>query len=402
MKLILHIDMDAFFASVEENTNPSLRGKPVFVGGKNRAHTVVAACSYAAKEKGVKTGMSLDEAFFFCRDAVFIPGDSEKYIWASGEIFRILESFTPELEIFSIDEAFLDISGIWERYQSPLGLAAAIKYKIKKELQLPSSIGIGSNKLIAKLASKKSKPDGILWVKRKELDFLDAFEISSITGIGPSTQACLKDMGVYKTSDLRKLSFEILKSKFGYSRSLFLYQVARGVYSCVVNPEYKAIPRKSISESRTLDTSISDRNEIKRNIYSLSDNVAKRLRDKMFFGRLVHLMLRFSNMESIIRSKRMLNQSNDGYKIYQEACLLLDSINIKGKAVRALGIACLDLSKEYQSLLFEDPRRRILNKVIDKINASFGADSLSPASLSIDSKARKDYLCHGFLHQRNR
>jgi DNA polymerase-4 len=392
--------MDAFFASVEENVNPHLKGKPIFVGGKSSTPTVVAACSYPAKYKGVKTGMSLKQAYCLCPDAIFVPGKPERYIWCSEQIYKILLNFTPEVEIFSIDEFFLDITDIWERYTSPTELGAIIKNEIKLKLKLPASVGIGPNKLIAKLASKKSKPDGLMWIKEKEIiDFIDSFPLEDIPGIGPSTEMKLKEMGVFSTKELRYLSLDLLKAKFGNCRGEFLYQIARGIDHSKVLPEYRKPKEKSISESKTFKNPLTDKEGIKINIRCIAENLSRKLRLKGYYTDTIYLFLRFSNLEWVGKRKKVKGDLNSGIQIYRVAIELLKEIDLRWKIVRAIGLSCANLKKERQYEFFRDAKEEILNSTIDLINLRFGSYTIYPASYLEASEELFRPASHGFLHK---
>lgn len=384
--IILHLDMDAFFASIEEAYNPSLRGKPIAVIGSN-GRTVITSPSYPARAKGVKTGMNKYEAMKLCKDLLLIVGDNRRYTFASTGIMEILKDYTPMVEPYSIDEAFLDVTGVLKYYGGTAeDMAYDMKARIKREFHVTCSVGIGPNKLIAKLASKKNKPDGVATMMTDESisDYLEDLKLSSIWGIGKKTEESLNSMGVKTVGELGRFPVSLLRRRFGIvGENLSL--MGRGIYNdpVVVNTQDDEV--KSIGHSTTLPKDISDKKLIKNYMLKLSTMVSERARRYGYKGGLVWLTIRFSDFTTESKQRRLGYETDDTNKLYKEVCGLLNEFDLssQGQAVRLIGVGMGRLTKgSLQLSLFEgDLKREKLLKAIDDVNSTFGPSSVFGASL---------------------
>ena len=281
--MILHVDMDAFFASIEQTANPKLKGKPLIVGARgNRLHTVVCAASYEAKAYGIDSGMPCKEAFKLCPKAQFVAADSAKYIYASREIFEILKEFSPNTECASVDEFILDLSGL-EAILGPLEtIAKNIKNRIKERFNITCSIGISTTRTLAKLGSGLNKPDGLTLIQESNLqDILQATPVEKLCGVGSSLKEHLNSLKIYTCQDLFNIPESILSEKFG-KVGLWLYDAVRLIEdSPVMASECPKLPPKSIGHSYTLPKPISEKQAIFGWIRLLSEMVGQRLRHKI-------------------------------------------------------------------------------------------------------------------------
>ena len=336
-KIILHIDMDYFFAQIEERENPHFKGKPLVVGGDpKKGRGVVSTCNYEARKYGIHSGMAISKAFSLCPQAIFLPVSIDLYKRISQRIFSILKKFSKKCEIISLDECFLDISFIGS-YQSAEKLARRIKKEIYQKERLTSSIGIGPNKLIAKIASKKAKPNGILIIREEEIeDFLNPLDIKEIPGIGPRTSEKLRKMGVDKIKDLKNLSREKLKEMFGRVGER-IYEKARGIDKSEVIPE-KII--KSIGKQHTFEKDTKDAKFIFEIFERLLREIYLRLKKENLYFKTIEVKYRFYDFETHIRSKTLSLSSQEFEVLKKEAKKLLLKALIKNnrKPFRMLGI----------------------------------------------------------------
>ncbi|HEX7401032.1 MAG TPA: DNA polymerase IV [candidate division Zixibacteria bacterium] len=380
--IILHVDMDAFFASVEQKERPWLAGKPVIVGGDPKKRCgVVSAASYAAREYGIKAGMSLFAARRLCPHAVFLIGiHGDKYEYVSSRLVKIFRQFTPQVEPYSIDEAFLDITGCERLFGPPLELGRKLKEKIKEELGLSCSVGIASSKLLAKLASSLNKPDGLTVIPKDKIkETLDPLEVSELCGIGHRTAKVLSHLGIHTAGELASYPVEVLKGKFGIVGE-WLHFMANGidcspVISC-------SIPDKSMGHSRTLPEDIDDPRQIASILLGLSSLVARRLRKGGFKGRTVTLRLRYSDFFSLTRSETIPRPTDSEHVIFKVALKLALGLVSGIRKVRLLGVSVSQLKREEESLQtflplieYRDKREEVYS-AMDKIRDKFGEESV--------------------------
>ena len=301
---ILHVDLDAFFAAVEQRDRPELRGRPVVVGGAggSDARGVVSAASYEARRFGIHSAMPLRTAAALCPDAVFLPVDGARYVAASGEVMAILARFTPRVEPISIDEAFLDVAGSEALFGPPEAIAHAIKAAVRSEVGLTASVGVASTKLVAKIASDLQKPDGLVVVRAgAEATFLAPLPIRRLWGIGEKTRLALADFGVRTIGDLATIPPDALRRRFG-EHGARLAERARGIDPSPVEPSQDA---KSVSHEHTFDVDTSDREVIERTLLGLSEGVAARLRAAGLRAGVVAVKVRDSEFATHTRQRSL-------------------------------------------------------------------------------------------------
>lgn len=379
---IIHLDMDAFFVEVERLRNPELRGVPVAVGGAG-ARGVVASASYEARAFGVTSAMPMGRARRKCPTLVVVPPEHIEYRRLSGLVFELLRRFTPDVEAVSIDEAFLDIGGMRRHYLDPMEAAISIRETIRSELDLPSSAGVASNKLIAKLASQDAKPDGIRWVPAAAVaDFLNPLPVRRLWGVGEATHVQLEQLGVKTIGDLAGIPVGTLERRVGATLGRHLHHLARGIDD---RPVLTARDSKSISVENTFDQDLEDHAQIEREVLRQADVVSERIRGVGLKARTVTLKIRFGDFTTITRSQTSDWPISVGRDIYQVAARLLCRADIGDRKVRLIG---LGLS------LFEDedaPRQLATDRpatwddladAVSEVRDRFGMDSVKPARLT--------------------
>ena len=383
----MHIDMNAFFASVEQRCNPALRGRPIAVIGSAK-RTVVTTASYEARAFGVKTGMNKYEALAVCPELILVVGDNRKYMDASERINAILLQFSPRVEAASIDEAYLDISGTAGLFGPPRSVALLIKERIREEVGLTCSIGIAPNKLLAKLASDMQKPDGLVIVRDEDVSgLLEDLPASELCGIGPMLTVHLAALGINTCGQLGRYPAGLLRGRFGIIGAR-LSLMGRGIDDTPVAWAHEDGPlAKSVGHSMTLPEDVSDKREMKRHILQLSEMVGARARRYGVAASRVTLTLRYADFYTFTRRKAMAGPTNDTREIYGAACAILDSERLR-LSVRLIGVSITDTVKGMAQLpLFEDDvkRRRLLD-AIDSINSVFGSGKLTWATLLEDDE----------------
>lgn len=394
MRYIMHIDFNSYFASVEQQANPRLRGKPIGVTGGDRVkRTVLGAASIEAKKFGVKTGMQIWEAKKLCPRIILVPGDSDKYLETTKRFLNILKDYSRFLEIFSIDECFLQIES-----KEPKAIAYEIKNRIKTEIGewIRCSIGISYNKLMAKLAGSLQKPDGLVVIENEEkaMKILDQVALDEICGIGPRIKKRLEHLGIFNFSQLRQAPFQSLLASFK-SYGQFLYNASRGIDYSQVLPFYEKEEVKSVGHRHTIDHDTFDREEIKQLLLKLSEMVARRLRAKNLTGKTTHCWYREAfhpgggftgnGMQSTILP------TNDGLDIFKAAWKIFQQIWNQEK-IRMIGISISDLKNklpENLSFLPEVKRKEIIVSTLDKINDKYGEFTLQRGILLTSPKIRR-------------
>src|SRR5881227_3007281 len=308
-RTIFHVDMDAFFVSVEELRDPSLKGKPVVVGGRPNERGVVSAASYAARKFGVHSAMPLRTAYKLCPQAIFLDGHPERYREASLKVRAVLESFSPQVEMASIDEAYLDMTGTARLHGPPLKAAHALHQRMKADTGLNCSVGIGTSRLIAKVSSAQAKPNGVLWiVPGEEAKFLAPLDVREIPGVGKVMETHLHALGIKKVGDLARLEESELADRFG-KWGLALAGKARGEdaggwFNAEVGADVDA---KSISHEHTYNEDTADPARLESTLMRLSEMVGRRLREADFHARTVQLKLRYKDFTTITRAHTLSN-----------------------------------------------------------------------------------------------
>lgn len=371
MKRILLVDLDAFFVSVETAANPLLRQKPVIVGCRQDARGVVASASYEARASGVRAGMPLKKAFKLCPEAIFIQGDFEKYRQASRAFMEILNEFSPDLEPESLDEAYLELTD-----QDPVATALEIKEQVRNRLGLPSSIGIGSSKLIAKIACELSKPNGLFEVAPgSEKEFLEVLPVDRLPGVGPKRKAILKKMGINTIGELSKMPLSILRDYFG-SYGTILHDFSLGLDNRTLEPP---APMLSLSHQITFPADTRDISYILGIASLLSQKVAYELRLNKKQGRCIFIKVKFADFATISRQKMLGSPVNDDNIIYNTARGLLEKVVAENRQpLRLVGIGVSHFSESSQLRLTDDYFKACsLNKAVDKIRTHFGFSAIN-------------------------
>ena len=386
---ILHVDLDAFFASVEQRDRPELRGKPVIVGGGGPTDRgVVSAASYEARAFGVRSAMPLRTAGALCPTGVFLPVDGRKYAGVSREVMIILRRFSPLVEPISIDEAFLDVAGTEGLFGDAPAVAAAIKRAIVAEVGLTASVGVAATKLVAKIGSDLRKPDGLVVVPPgQEAAFLAPLPIWRLWGVGPQTRHALEDYGVTTIGDLAGLDPDLLVRRFG-RHGADLSQRARGVDASPVGDGMEA---KSVSHEHTFTVDTRDPDELERTMLALSEGVAGRLRAAGLRAATISVKVRDSHFETVTR-QRTLEQPTDQTETIWHTALDLARPEMRGKTIRLLGVAAANFAARQQLTLFEpaDARQRRAVEAADRIRQRFGPRSITRARL-LDSRVAEPF-----------
>lgn len=380
---ILHVDMDAFFASVELRDRPELKGLPVVVGHSG-GRGVVTSATYEARKFGIHAAMSMTEALRRCPKAIFIEPNHEKYSEVSEKLQEIYLSFTPLVEPLSVDEAFLDVSGSRKLLGTPIEIGKKLREKVFQEENITCSVGIAPTKFIAKLASTRAKPDGLIVVSPKEvIDFLHPLPVGALWGVGGKTEEVLKRLGLFKVSDIAHLSLKTLKRALGDGIAEHLYELSWGKDERSVETNE---PEKSVGNEETFSKDLDQAEDILREVLRLSEKVAARLRQAGLMGRTITLKVRFSNFSTITRSKTLLDPTDVAKEIYEVAKSLFEGLKLDQVRVRLVGVRIEKLVEEEQAnrqlLLGENEKGwREIDKASDKANARFGDEAIKPARL---------------------
>lgn len=384
-KVILHIDMDAFFAAIEELDNPEFRGKPVVVGAEPQAgkgRGVVSTCNYAARKFGIHSAMPISQAYRRCSHAIYVFPRMRRYVEISRKIHKIFCDFTPLVEPISIDEAFLDISGCLRLFGSREKIGKAMKKRIFDETGLTASIGIAPSKFIAKIASDLEKPDGLVIVEPSQvLNFLWPLPISKMWGVGKKTEQILKARGIDTIGKLAQLPRDQLVKQMG-KFGLHFWNLANGIDDREIETEHKV---KSVSLENTYGEDVGDEETITESIFSLADNVSRILRKRDLSGKTVSLKIRLEDFSTFTRARSFEQFINSSKIITETSLALYKKFDRKEKKVRLLGVAVSNLNSKMddQLNLFDkiNNEEKKIDKVIDMVQNKFGADLIKKASL---------------------
>lgn len=387
MKTYFHVDMDAFFVSVEELFDPALKGKPVVVGGRPNERGVVSAASYAARKFGVHSAMPLRTAYNLCPQAIFVDGHPERYRECSRQVFEVLRSFSPLVEMASIDEAYLDMTGTERLHGPPLRAAHKLHERMKAETRLNCSIGIATSRLVAKITSDQAKPNGVMWIiPGREPDFLAPLDVRKVPGVGKVTEKNLHSFGIRKVGDLAKLDEQFLEERFG-KWGMALAGKSRGLdaggwFDSEIGEDTGP---KSISHEHTFGVDTADQQQIEATLARLCEMVGRRLREHELEARTIQLKLRYSDFSTITRAHSVARATAIDTELYSEVRELFRRNWKRGAAVRLIGVHVSSWAEgegEQLDLLGEGAHEKWRGalKAADKLRDKFGDSAVSLAS----------------------
>lgn len=391
-RAIIHVDMDAFYAAVEQRDHPAYKNRPVIVGadpkeGKGRG--VVAACSYEARPFGVRSAMPISRAYRLCPHAIFLPVRMDRYEEVSERIFGIFRRYTDLVEPLSIDEAFLDVTGSVRLFGEPAAIARRIAAEIREQEGLTASVGLAPNKFVAKIASELEKPAGFVVVRPEELEaFLENLSVACLWGVGAKTAATLQGLGIKTIGELARWPEGALCRRLG-KVGAHLHRLSRGIDDRPVMPEAMA---KSIGAETTFSVDLEDPRHVRQNLLRLAERVSTRLRREGFAGSTITVKLRYANFTTLTRAVTVPKSVALTDEIYSTALSLLQKIALRGRRIRLLGIAVSKLTAEAsrgQMPLFpSDLRREKAAGAVDEIRRRFGEAGIVRASL-LSPKSRE-------------
>lgn len=401
---LLHVDMDAFFASVEIRRRPELRGRPVVVGGGHRG--VVAAASYEARRYGVRSAMSMVQALRLCPRAVVLPPDRQLYQQASAAVMAILRDVTPLVEPLSLDEAFLDVAGAQRLHGRPAVIAAGIRARIVDDLGLTCSVGVAPTKFVAKLASARCKPDGLLVVPAADvLAFLHPLPVTVLWGVGARTAEQLHRLGIRTVADLAATPLDTLRRAVGVGTAQHLHDLAHGRDPRTVQP---GEVEKSISSDRTLDADITDEEDVRRELLRLSSDVARRVRERGWVARTVGIKIRFADFRTVTRVRTLPAWTDETATVFDTAVQLYRGLDLDRPRIRLVGVKCENFREAHDApeqlaldvgaagdaahdaagtrvaaptATDDTPRPRAADRAVDAARARFGPGAVGYGSL---------------------
>ncbi len=386
MRTYFHVDMDAFFVSVEELFDPSLKGKAVVVGGRPNERGVVSAASYEARKFGVHSALPLRTAYKLCPHAIFVDGHPERYREYSAKAFEVLNQFSPLVEMASIDEAYLDMTGTERLHGPPLRAAHSLHNTMKAATQLNCSVGIAASRLMAKIASDQAKPNGVLWIiPGAEATYLAPLDVRKIPGVGKVTEQNLHALGIRKIGDLTKYDEQFLESRFG-KWGLALAGKARGLdaggwYDVEIGGASEA---KSVSHEHTYNQDTAEVSALEATLARLSEMVGRRLRENHLHARTLQLKLRYSDFSTITRAHSLERPTQIDTEISENIRALFRKNWKRGAAVRLLGVQASSFVEEAAQLdlLPEDPHDRWKHALAaaDRLRDKYGDSAVSLAS----------------------
>ncbi|MCK4532281.1 DNA polymerase IV [bacterium] len=379
-RYIIHIDMDAFFAAVEQRDNPQYKGKPVVVGAdpkRGKGRGVVSTCSYEARKFGIHSAMPISIAYRKCPEAIFLPVNMEKYQKVSLEIGKVLGEFSPQVEWVSIDEAFLDISGSYHLFGSPYKTGLLLKSRVKEVTGLTSSVGIAPHKFAAKIASDLKKPDGLVEVTQDSLlTFLWPLEINRIWGVGKKAVKVLNESGIYTMGDLAHRKVEKLVELLGKNGE-HIWQLANGLDDREVETEREI---KSISNEYTFQQDTDNKEKIGSALLSLCEKVSQRLFQKELKAKTITLKIRTGDFKTYSRTVSISNPTNFTDVIFKEIQKTYNNFQTKGKKIRLLGVKASNFSLDTKQSDFlsekENKKRKKIQRAMEKIKDKFGEDAI--------------------------
>jgi DNA polymerase-4 len=398
---MLHVDMDAFYASVEVRRRPELRGKPVIVGGPG-GRGVVAAASYEARRFGVHSAMPGGRARRLCPQAIFVPPDFAAYTAASRAVMAILRDVTPLVEPLSLDEAFLDVAGAQRLFGTPTEIAALIRRRVAEEQRLTCSVGVAPTKFMAKLASTRAKPDGLVVVPAaRVLEYLHPLPVSAVWGVGERTAETLRRLGLTTVGDLAAAPVGMLRSALGEAAATHLHELAWARDPRPVVPERA---EKSVGAETTFDTDVTDPRAIRRALLALAGKTAARLRGGGLAGRTVAIKVRFADFRTVSRSRTLPDPTDVSQELYATAWALYEALRVTEPVrlvgVRMEGLAPADGAPRQLALGERDLGWREAERAADAAAARFGSGAVRPASLLGRSGGSGDDLDRENRHAR--
>ncbi|WP_410781498.1 DNA polymerase IV [Leifsonia sp. SIMBA_070] len=389
---ILHVDMDAFFASVELLERPDARGKPAIVGHAG-GRGVVTSATYEARRYGVRSAMPMSQALRLCPNAIILPPHYERYTEYSAKVMDIFHEVTPLVEPLSIDEAFLDVSGARRLLGSPRRIAELIRSRVKEETGLTCSVGVAATKFMAKLASGRAKPDGLLVIPRAEtLSFLRPLPVGALWGVGASTQASLERMGLLTVADLADAPLHVLQKAVGDAGGRRLHELANGRDPRRIVTESR---EKSIGHENTFGTDVGEIDVLRREFLRLSGRVGERLRKHGMVARTVAVKVRFSDFRTITRSRTLAEPTNVGRRLFEEAWDVFGvlGLDVRQTPIRLIGVRAeqlADAGGDALALWDPDEEWRETERTLDAVSARFGRGVIGPASLVRRSQEADD------------
>jgi len=386
LKTYFHVDMDAFFVSVEELYDPSLKGKPVVVGGRPNERGVVSAASYAARRFGVHSAMPLRTAYKLCPQAIFVDGHPERYREYSGPVYEVLQEFSPLVEMASIDEAYLDLTGTGRLHGPPLRAAHLLHQRMKAATNLNCSIGIAASRLVAKISSDQAKPNGVLWVlPGREAAFLAPLDVRKVPGVGKVTEQNLHTLGIRKVGDLARLDEAFLEERFG-KWGLALAGKSQGLDAGGwFDTEIGAAEGpKSISHEHTFMEDTADRAQLEATLSKLCEMVGRRLREHGLDARTIQLKLRYSDFSTITRAHSIARGTQIDTELFEEIRALFHRNWRPGAPVRLLGVHASGWTEggEQMDLLGEERHERWKQALAaaDRVRDRYGDSAVSLAA----------------------
>jgi DNA polymerase-4 len=381
-RAILHVDMDAFYASVEQRDRPEWKGKPVIVGAGPRERGVVAAASYEARRFGVRSAMPSRTAYRLCPHGIFVPPDFDRYRDASRQVMAIFQNYTPLVQPISIDEAFLDVTGSVKTFAGAIEIARRIKDDIRTQTRLTGSVGVAPNKFLAKLASDLNKPDGLTVITEEEkVSRLATLPVSKIWGVGVVTEKRLLDRGLQTIGDLQKCPVTSLERWFGPSMAGHLHALAFGHDDREVHTDDKT---KSISSEHTFSEDTGNLEQIRRCLLEQAEDVGMRLRREHLAARTVQLKLRYADFTTLTRRRTLPEPTQDETVLYRVAEELLRAQGLRGKQVRLIGVGGMNLVQPGRQLELFDrhaEKRDRVNQALDALRAKLGPDVVRRGSM---------------------
>ncbi len=389
----MHLDMDAFFAAIEQRDHPEYRGLPVIVGAQPGTRGVVSTCSYEARKFGVRSAMPISEAYRLCPRGIYVRPDMRHYVEVSRQVMDILSTISPVVEPVSVDEAFLDITGLERLFGSPEQIGLLAKNRIVSQLHLTASVGIGPNRLLAKLASDYRKPDGLTVVRPDEVQaFLDPLPVAKLSGVGKVLQKRCEELGIRTIKDLRSLDLERLQSHFGQKTGLSLHQRAQGIASAEVGLQDA---RKSISREVTFNQDVSNLDVLHDTLLDLASDVGRIARAEGVAGLVVHVKIRLKGFETHTRQRRLETAVQSDRRIFRVGWQLFEESGFAGSQIRLIGIGLsgLQTASEPPSSLFDSDKaekEKRLFAAVDLIKSRHGNRSIHLGNQPPGDRSKND------------